>query len=75
VACDSLLVERRTEIHLSVAQALEESHERLGARAELIAHHWEAANREREAALWRQRAAFRVTNLVPRRSGRERSER
>jgi class 3 adenylate cyclase/nucleoside-triphosphatase THEP1 len=75
VACESLLVERRTEIHVAVARALEESSERLGARAELIAHHWEAADREREAALWRQRAAFRVTNLVPRRSARERSER
>ncbi len=72
VARESLLTERCSEIHAAVARALEESQERLGTRADLIAQHWEAASRPQEAALWRQRAAFRVTNLVPRRSWRDR---
>jgi predicted ATPase len=72
VAYESLLSERRVEIHAEVARVLEASQERLGARADLIAHHLEAANRSHDAALWRRRAGFRVTNLVPRRSWRDR---
>jgi class 3 adenylate cyclase len=72
VASESLLSERRAQLHAAVAQALEESQERLGARADRIAHHWEAANRPHDAALWRYRAGFHVTNLVPRRSRRDR---
>jgi adenylate cyclase len=67
VAYDSLLSERRAGIHAAVASALEETGERLGEQAALIAHHWERASRPYEAARWRRRAAFRVTNLVPRR--------
>jgi len=72
VSYASLLSERRAELHAAVAEALAEGGERLGARAELIAQHWEAADRPRDARLWRYRMAYRVTNLVPRRNGRPR---
>ncbi len=67
VAYDSLLSERRASLHLAVASALEELGERLGEQAAQIADHWERANRPREAARWRRRASFQVTNIVPRR--------
>ncbi|MDJ0851666.1 MAG: adenylate/guanylate cyclase domain-containing protein [Myxococcota bacterium] len=71
VAYRSLLGERRRELHVGVALALVEIGERLGERASLIAHHFEEAERPRDAARWRQRAAFRVTHIVPRGSRRD----
>ena len=73
VAYASLLSKRRAELHESVAEALAQSGDRLGARADLIAHHWDAANRPRDARLWRYRTAYQVTNIVPRRSWEERN--
>ena len=66
--------ERRAALHSEVAAALEDTAERLGERADLIAHHWEAAGHPREAARWRLRAGFRVANLVPRRRWDRRSD-
>jgi class 3 adenylate cyclase len=66
VAYGFLLSERRRELHAAVAAAHIEIAERLGERASLIAHHYEEAQRPRDAVRWRHRAAFRVTNIVPR---------
>ncbi len=67
VAYLSLLEERRRALHAAVARALVDIGERLGERASLIAHHFEEAGYGHDAARWRQRAAFRVTHIVPRR--------
>ena len=72
VAYRSVLAERRESLHRHVARALEDSEERLGERAALIAHHWEVGGAQRAAASWRRRAAFRVTNLVPKRRWEQR---
>jgi adenylate cyclase len=58
VAYGSQLRERRVRIHAAVARAIEELEpEKLGERAALIAHHWEAAGEGLEAARWNRRAA------------------
>ncbi len=61
VAYASLLRERRSALHAAVATALEAL---AGAaalqRAPLLAHHWEQAGRNLEAARWQARAASRL---------------
>ncbi len=69
VAYQSQLEAQRQNTHAEVARALEELHsERLGERAALIAHHWEASGAVRTAARWRQLAALRVSRIQLRRS-------
>jgi class 3 adenylate cyclase len=64
VAYHSLLHEQRARLHGAVARALEDLYaDRLGDKAALIARHWEAADEPRAAALWRQRAALRVSHI------------
>ncbi len=67
VAYNALLQERRAKLHSAVASAIEASGDALGQRANLIAYHWEAAGRPREARRWRMRATLRVTHIQPRR--------
>jgi class 3 adenylate cyclase len=68
VAYASQLSATRQELHARVARALEALHrERLGEKAGWIAHHWQAAGAELEAARWRQRASLRVSRIEPRR--------
>lgn len=58
VAYGSQLSERRASTHAAVAQAIEELHpEGLDERAALLAHHYERAGEELEAARWHARAA------------------
>jgi len=64
VAYASQLAETRARLHVAVARALQVSHpEQLGQFAELLAHHFTAANWKFEATRWRRRAALRVTNI------------
>jgi class 3 adenylate cyclase len=70
VAYNSQLLDTRTRLHAAVARALQAVYEdRLGERAELIAHHWQAAGQPYEATRWRRRAALKVTNIQLRRGG------
>jgi hypothetical protein len=58
VALGSQLRERRARTHAAVARALEVAHpDRLDEQAALLAHHWEAAGRDLDAARWHRRAA------------------
>jgi class 3 adenylate cyclase/tetratricopeptide (TPR) repeat protein len=58
VAYQSLLRERRANVHADVARALEEVHpDELDSHAALIAHHWEGAGEPIVAARWHGRAA------------------
>jgi tetratricopeptide (TPR) repeat protein len=58
VAYGSQLTERRQRIHAAVARAfIELDPEDQGERAALLAHHWEAAGEDLEAARWHRRAA------------------
>ncbi len=58
VAYRSQLEATRARLHAQVARALEErDRDRPGARAALLAHHWESAGDARRAALWHRRAA------------------
>jgi len=58
VALGTLLKDRRRQIHAGLAEAIaQQDANRLGERAALIAHHWEAAGSAVEAARWHQRAA------------------
>jgi class 3 adenylate cyclase/tetratricopeptide (TPR) repeat protein len=58
VAYQSQLAERRAGVHADVARVIAELEpERLGERAALLAHHWEAAGEPLEAARWSRRAA------------------
>jgi class 3 adenylate cyclase/tetratricopeptide (TPR) repeat protein len=58
VALGSQLGERRKQLHARAAEALERVHaDRLDENAALLAHHWEGADRPREAARWQRRAA------------------
>jgi class 3 adenylate cyclase len=73
VAYGSQLSGRRAQIHSAVALALEDLHaDKLGEKAALIAHHWEAAQKRREAARWRHRAALTVSQIRIRRRRHER---
>ena len=72
VAYSSLLSDRRRAAHEAVASALCDLEDRLGEHASRIAQHWDEADRPRDAAAWRRRAALNVTNIVPRRSWQER---
>ena len=64
VAYGSQLAESRARLHVAAARALQATHEdRLGQYAELLAHHFGAANWKFEAARWRRRAALRVTKI------------
>jgi adenylate cyclase len=59
VAYDSQLSERRAQLHVAVAQALEAlDPAKLDERAALLAHHWEQAGNALEAAAWYRRAAI-----------------
>jgi class 3 adenylate cyclase/tetratricopeptide (TPR) repeat protein len=61
VAYASLLKERRRALHADVAQALETlAGDTAEQRAALLAHHWEQAGRNLEAARWQTRAATRL---------------
>jgi class 3 adenylate cyclase/tetratricopeptide (TPR) repeat protein len=58
VALSSQLRERRARTHAAVARALEAANpERLDEQAALIAHHYEGAEQELEAARWHRHAA------------------
>jgi class 3 adenylate cyclase/tetratricopeptide (TPR) repeat protein len=58
VAYGSQLTERRAAIHRAVAEAITELHgEQLDAQAALLAHHWEQAGEDLEAARCHARAA------------------
>ena len=58
VAYRSQLEATRARLHAEVARAIEErDRDRLGARAALLAHHWECAGDLQCAALWHRRAA------------------
>ncbi|MEN8160467.1 MAG: AAA family ATPase, partial [Myxococcota bacterium] len=58
VALGSQLGERRKALHARAAEALEMAHaDHLDENAALLAHHWEEADRPREAARWQRRAA------------------
>jgi len=58
VAYGAQLAARRARVHAAVALALEDlGAERLGERAALLAHHWEAAGDAAQAARWHRRAA------------------
>ena len=64
VAYGSQLAASRARLHVGVARALQALHaEQLGQVAELIAHHFSAANWTFEARRWRRRAALRVTKI------------
>ncbi len=66
VALGTLLKDQRRRIHASLAQAIaQQDAARLGERAALIAHHWEAAGSAVEAARWHQRAAQWVGGTDP----------
>jgi adenylate cyclase len=68
VAYQSQLEASRQGTHLKVARALEElHHDRLGEHAARIAQHWDAGGVAHEAALWRRRAALRVSSIQVRR--------
>jgi len=58
VALDSLLRDRRREIHTAVAGAIEARGGDLEERAPLLAHHWEEAGEPLTAAGWHLRAAY-----------------
>ncbi len=74
VAYQAQLESRRATLHAEVARALESIHaERVGEKAALIAHHWDAAGRPHEAARWRARAALRVSRIQLRRRVADRS--
>jgi tetratricopeptide (TPR) repeat protein len=61
VAYSSLLRERRRALHAAVATALEAlAGEAAEQRAPLLAHHWEQAGRNLEAARWQARTALRL---------------
>jgi class 3 adenylate cyclase/tetratricopeptide (TPR) repeat protein len=58
VAYGSQLGERRAAIHRAVAEAIETLHgEPIDSQAAVLAHHWERAGRDLEAARWHARAA------------------
>jgi class 3 adenylate cyclase/tetratricopeptide (TPR) repeat protein len=58
VAYDTLLRERRAQVHAAVALASAELHaDKLDEKAALLAHHWEQAGQPWQAALWHERAA------------------
>jgi adenylate cyclase len=58
VAYDAQLSGRRAEIHASVARALQEIlADKLDEQAAALAHHWEQAGEDLEAARWHRRAA------------------
>jgi len=59
VALGSQLRQRRRRTHAAVARAIEEAADpaRLNERAALLAHHWDEAGDERQAATWHHRAA------------------
>ena len=64
VAYGSQLGAARTRLHVAVARALQTIHaDRLGQCADLLAHHFGAANWKFEATRWKRRAALRVTNI------------
>jgi class 3 adenylate cyclase/tetratricopeptide (TPR) repeat protein len=57
VAYRSQLGDRRGRIHAAVGRAIEELYpEKLDERAALLAHHWESAGEQLEAARWHARA-------------------
>jgi adenylate cyclase len=58
VAYGSQLGERRARVHAAVARAIERlDADKLDERSALLAHHWEQAGEELEAARWHARAA------------------
>jgi adenylate cyclase len=58
VAYGSMLGERRRRMHAAVAQAIADAYpDRLDERSPLLAHHYEQARDNHEAALWHRRAA------------------
>jgi class 3 adenylate cyclase len=61
VAYASLLRERRQALHAQVAQAIEAlAGDAVDQRATLLAHHWEQAGRNVEAARWHTHTAVRL---------------
>jgi adenylate cyclase len=66
VAYGSQLGERRARVHASVARAVAElDSDKLDERAALLAHHWEQAGEDLEAARWHARAAGWVVRSDP----------
>jgi len=71
VAYGSQLASSRARLHVGVARALQALNpDQLGQVAELIAHHFAAADWRFEATRWRRRAALRVTKIELRRHHR-----
>jgi class 3 adenylate cyclase/tetratricopeptide (TPR) repeat protein len=71
VALGSQLQERRRRVHAAVARAIEATdREKLDDRAALLAHHWEEAGDDLEAARWHRRAAERAGIAYPQESFR-----
>ncbi len=66
VAYHSQLSERRAKMHRAVARAIAELYpDKLNERAALLAHHWEQAGDNLEAAGWSRRAAEWATGSDP----------
>jgi class 3 adenylate cyclase/tetratricopeptide (TPR) repeat protein len=66
VAYGSQLGERRARVHASVARAIAELDAgKLDERSALLAHHWEQAGEDFEAARWHARAAGWVASSDP----------
>ncbi|MDQ3609308.1 MAG: AAA family ATPase, partial [Actinomycetota bacterium] len=66
VAYRSQLSDRRQRVHAAVAKAIAELYpDSLDERAALLAHHWEAAGEQIEAARWHARAAAWVGTNDP----------
>jgi class 3 adenylate cyclase/tetratricopeptide (TPR) repeat protein len=58
VAYHSMLGDRRRRVHAAVAHAIEDAYaDRIEERSPLLAHHFEEAGDNHEAALWHRRAA------------------
>ncbi len=58
VAYGSMLGERRRRVHATVAQAIADAYpDRIDERAPLLAHHYEQARDNHQAAMWHRRAA------------------
>jgi adenylate cyclase len=66
VTLGTMVKERRRQLHAAVARTIEsQDANRLDERAALLAHHWEGAGKDIDAARWHRRAAEWVglTNL------------
>jgi adenylate cyclase len=66
VALQSQLLERRRRLHAAVATAIQEAKQaNLDEHSALLAHHWEQAGEDLEAARWARRAAGTMRSRDP----------